>query len=40
MGDSKIVLTGGNDSMSLAPYAARNIRFGTRLGTDLGLEVC
>ncbi|KAG7178020.1 3-ketoacyl-CoA thiolase-like [Homarus americanus] len=38
MGDSKIVLTGGTDSMSLAPYAVRNIRFGTRLGTDLSME--
>lgn len=38
MGDSKVVLTGGSDSMSLCPYAVRNIRFGTRLGADLGLE--
>lgn len=38
MGDSKIVLTGGTDSMTLAPYAVRNIRFGTRLGTDLSME--
>ncbi|MCL4136341.1 UNVERIFIED_CONTAM: hypothetical protein GTU68_019118 [Idotea baltica] len=38
MGDSKIVLTGGTDSMSLAPYAVRNIRFGTRLGMDIGME--
>lgn len=39
MGDSKIVLTGGTDSMSMAPYAVRNIRFGTKLGTDLNMEV-
>jgi len=38
MGDSQVVLTGGVDSMSLAPYAVRNIRFGTRLGTDLSME--
>ncbi|KAK8732137.1 hypothetical protein OTU49_007203 [Cherax quadricarinatus] len=38
MGDSKIVLTGGTDNMTLAPYAVRNIRFGTRLGTDLSME--
>ncbi|XP_063586049.1 3-ketoacyl-CoA thiolase, mitochondrial-like [Penaeus indicus] len=38
MGDSKIVLTGGTDSMSMAPYAVRNIRFGTRLGADLAME--
>ncbi|KAK7021415.1 3-ketoacyl-CoA thiolase, mitochondrial [Halocaridina rubra] len=38
MGDSKVVLTGGTDSMSMAPYAVRNIRFGTRLGSDLTME--
>ncbi|XP_047470741.1 3-ketoacyl-CoA thiolase, mitochondrial-like [Penaeus chinensis] len=38
MGDSKVVLTGGTDSMSMAPYAVRNIRFGTRLGADLAME--
>ncbi|XP_045116707.1 3-ketoacyl-CoA thiolase, mitochondrial-like [Portunus trituberculatus] len=38
MGDSKVVLTGGTDSMSMAPYAVRNIRFGTRLGSDLSME--
>ncbi|ORZ10649.1 3-ketoacyl-CoA thiolase [Lobosporangium transversale] len=39
VGDSKIVLTGGSESMSLAPYALRNIRFGgTRFGVDLKLE--
>ncbi|KAF9435859.1 3-ketoacyl-CoA thiolase, mitochondrial [Entomortierella beljakovae] len=38
-GDSNIVLTGGSESMSLAPYALRNIRFGgTRFGIDLKLE--
>lgn len=38
LGDSKVVLTGGVDSMSMAPYAIRNIRFGTKLGTDLKME--
>lgn len=38
MGDSSVVLTGGVDSMSMAPYAVRNIRFGTRLGSDLSME--
>jgi len=38
MGDSQIVLAGGADSMSQAPYAVRNIRFGTKLGADMKLE--
>ncbi|KAF9277878.1 3-ketoacyl-CoA thiolase, mitochondrial [Mortierella alpina] len=39
VGDANIVLTGGSESMSLAPYALRNIRFGgTRFGVDLKLE--
>ncbi|KAG0368280.1 hypothetical protein BGX24_002886, partial [Mortierella sp. AD032] len=38
-GDANIVLTGGSESMSLAPYALRGIRFGgTRFGVDLKLE--
>ncbi|KAG0284207.1 3-ketoacyl-CoA thiolase, mitochondrial [Linnemannia gamsii] len=38
-GDANIVLTGGAESMSLAPYALRGIRFGgTRFGVDLKLE--
>ncbi|MCI4381002.1 hypothetical protein PGIGA_G00246470 [Pangasianodon gigas] len=36
--ESEIVLCGGSESMSQAPYAVRNIRFGTRFGTDLKLE--
>lgn len=36
--ESEIVLCGGTESMSQAPYAVRNIRFGTRFGTDL--KVC
>jgi len=38
MGDSQIALAGGADSMSQAPYAIRDIRFGTRLGVDMKLE--
>ncbi|CAF0722587.1 unnamed protein product [Adineta steineri] len=38
LGDSNIVLCGGAESMSQAPYAVRNIRFGTKLGQDLKLE--
>ena len=38
MGDSQIVLAGGSDSMSQAPYAVRGIRFGTKLGVDIKLE--
>jgi len=38
MGDSKIVLTGGSDSMSQAPFAIRNMRFGSKLGQKYELE--
>jgi acetyl-CoA acyltransferase 2 len=38
LGDSNVVLCGGAESMSQAPYAVRNIRFGTKLGQDLKLE--
>jgi len=38
MGDSKVVLTGGTDSMSQAPFLLRNIRFGTKLGVDNKME--
>jgi len=38
LGDSKVVLCGGTESMSLAPYSTRGNRFGTRLGVDLKLE--
>jgi len=37
-GDSQVVLTGGTDNMSAAPYAVRDIRFGTKLGSDPKLE--
>lgn len=35
LGESHIALVGGTENMSQAPYAARNIRFGTKLGADL-----
>ncbi|ESO88343.1 hypothetical protein LOTGIDRAFT_219437 [Lottia gigantea] len=38
LGECDIVLVGGSENMSQAPYAVRNIRFGTKLGTDLKLE--
>ncbi|XP_033096197.1 3-ketoacyl-CoA thiolase, mitochondrial-like [Anneissia japonica] len=37
-GDSEVVLTGGAENMSQAPYILRDVRLGTRLGTDLKLE--
>ncbi|XP_043839275.1 3-ketoacyl-CoA thiolase, mitochondrial-like [Dromiciops gliroides] len=36
--DAELVLCGGTENMSQAPYCVRNMRFGTRLGTDLKLE--
>ncbi|KAG9330341.1 hypothetical protein JZ751_025662, partial [Albula glossodonta] len=36
--ESEVVLCGGSESMSQAPYAVRNIRFGTKFGLDLKLE--
>jgi len=38
MGEANIVLCGGSENMSQAPYAVRNARFGTRLGQDLTME--
>ncbi|OXA41351.1 3-ketoacyl-CoA thiolase, mitochondrial [Folsomia candida] len=38
MGDSKVVLTAGSESMSGAPFHLRNIRFGTKLGADYKVE--
>jgi hypothetical protein len=38
LGDSEVVLTGGSESMSQAPYAVRNARWGTKLGQDLKME--
>jgi len=38
LGDSAVVMTGGTESMSQAPFAVRDARFGVRLGTDLKME--
>ncbi|XP_026465813.1 3-ketoacyl-CoA thiolase, mitochondrial [Ctenocephalides felis] len=38
VGAANIVLTGGAESMSQAPFVVRNIRFGTTLGAPLQLE--
>nr|BAN20370.1 yippee interacting protein [Riptortus pedestris] len=38
VGDSNIVLTGGVDNMSQAPFAVRNIRFGAPLGSKIDFE--
>ena len=35
LGESDVVLTGGAENMSQAPYALRNVRWGTALGQDL-----
>ncbi|KXN69468.1 thiolase [Conidiobolus coronatus NRRL 28638] len=37
-GDAKVVLTGGSESMSQAPYVLRDARSGTKFGIDLKLE--
>jgi len=37
-GEANVVLTGGAESMSQAPHAARDVRWGTRLGSDIKLE--
>lgn len=38
LGDAEIVLTGGTESMSQAPHAARGLRWGARLGQSPALE--
>ena len=38
LGVSDVVLTGGTESMSQAPYALRNVRWGTSLGKDLKVQ--
>lgn len=38
LGAAKISLTGGVDSMSLAPFVVRNVRFGTALGAPNAFE--
>ncbi|XP_071850639.1 3-ketoacyl-CoA thiolase, mitochondrial-like [Apostichopus japonicus] len=37
-GESEVVLTGGAENMSMAPYMVRGARFGIPLGTDLKME--
>ena len=34
LGDSQVVVTGGAENMSNAPYALYDSRFGIKLGTD------
>ena len=34
LGDANVALVGGTESMSQAPFVARNIRFGTKFGTE------
>lgn len=36
--DAEVVLCGGTENMSQAPFCVRNARFGTKLGSDLKLE--
>lgn len=38
LGDAEIVLCGGSENMSQAPYAVRGTRWGTRLGKNLEME--
>ncbi|KAJ3184576.1 3-ketoacyl-CoA thiolase, mitochondrial [Geranomyces variabilis] len=38
LNEAEVVLTGGTESMSQAPYAVRNIRSGTRYGIDVKME--
>ncbi|RKO93970.1 Thiolase, N-terminal domain-containing protein [Blyttiomyces helicus] len=38
LGEANVVLTGGTENMSQAPYALRGARAGTRYGVDLVLE--
>lgn len=38
LGESEIVVAGGTESMSQAPYAVRGIRFGTQLGKNPPFE--
>ena len=39
VGDSDVVLAGGTENMSQAPYAVRDIRWGTRFGSDIKVIV-
>lgn len=35
LGISQVALAGGSENMTQAPFAVRDIRFGTRFGQDL-----
>ena len=39
LGEADIVLTGGTENMSQAPYAVRNVRWGSPLGVDLKVSM-
>ncbi len=34
LNEAQVVLTGGTENMSQAPYALRNVRSGTRYGVE------
>ncbi|XP_059102451.1 3-ketoacyl-CoA thiolase, mitochondrial [Peromyscus eremicus] len=36
--DAEVVLCGGTENMSQSPFCVRNVRFGTKLGSELQLE--
>lgn len=38
LGESSVVLAGGAENMSLAPFAVRDMRWGTKLGVDMKLR--
>ncbi|KAF8359918.1 acaa-2, partial [Pristionchus pacificus] len=38
LGESKIVIAGGAENMSMVPFAVRNVRFGTALGSKYEFE--
>jgi acetyl-CoA acyltransferase 2 len=38
LGDAEVVLCGGTENMSQAPYAVRDVRWGTRLGKNVEME--
>ena len=39
LGESDVVIAGGTENMSQAPYALRDARFGTKLGLDLKVKL-
>lgn len=38
LGISQVALAGGSENMTQAPFAVRDIRFGTRFGQDLKVK--